>query len=128
MGTKIKLFKEDALTTNSSQPLLQVSDQADSVMLASFAGTHNTVAILDDKVVDRLFDQCRKARAEAQKAGDNAGATLELCAMLEDVLKPYRKMRDEYHHRIEVELERDDAEQRLQEVQNAIQRSAPPSQ
>ena len=115
------------MTTNSNQPLLQVSDQADSVMLANLPGTHNTVAILDDKALDRLFSLCRNARAEAQKAGDNAGATLELCTALEDVLKPYRKMRDEYHHRIEVELERDDAEQRLQEVQNAIQKS-PPSQ
>jgi hypothetical protein len=48
--------------------------------------------------------------------------------MLEGILKSYRKMRDEYHHRIEIELERDDAEQRLQDVQNAIQKSPPPAQ
>lgn len=97
-------------------------------MLANFAGSNSPVAVLDDKVLDLLFSLCRNARAEALKAGDNASATLELCTTLEGVLKPYRKMRDEYHHRIEVEMERDDAEQRLQEVQNAIQKSPPPSQ
>jgi hypothetical protein len=34
-------------------------------------------------------------------------------------------MRDEYHHRIEIELERDEAEQRLQEASNALQKSPP---
>ena len=116
------------MTTTSNSPLLKVFDQKDSVMLANFAGTHNTVAILEDKVVDRLFAQCRNARAEALKVGGNASATLELCTTLEGILKSYRKMRDEYHHRIEIELERDDAEQRLQDVQNAIQKSPPPSQ
>jgi hypothetical protein len=113
------------LTTISNSPLLQVSDQEGSVMLASFAGANNTVAILDDKVLDLLFSLCRNARAEALKVGDNASATFELCTTLEGILKPYRKMRDEYHHRIEVELEREDAEQRLQDVQNEIQKSPP---
>ena len=97
-------------------------------MLANITGTSNLVGILDDKVLDQLFAQCRNAKAEALKAGGNASATLELCTTLEGILKSYRKMRDEYHHRIEIELERDDAEQRLQDVQNAIQKSPPPSQ
>jgi hypothetical protein len=113
------------LTTISNSPLLQVSDQEGSVMLANFAGSNNPVAILDDKVLDLLFSQCRNARAEALKAGDDANAMLELCTTLDGVLKPYRKMRDEYHHRIEIELEREDAEQRLQDVQNEIQKSPP---
>lgn len=113
------------MTTISNSPLLQVIDQKDSVMLASITGTNNPVAILDDKVLDLLFVQCRNARTEALKAGGNASATLELCTTLEGVLKSYRKMRDEYHHRLEIELERDDAEQRLQDVQNEIQKSPP---
>ena len=116
------------MTTTSNQPLLQVFDQADSVMLANITGTSDLVGTLDDKVLDQLFVLCRNARAEALKAGDDASATLELCTTLEDVLKSYRKMRDEYHHRIEIELERDDAEQRLQDVQNEIQKSTPTSQ
>jgi len=113
------------LTTISNSPPLQVTDQEGPVMLANFAGSSNTVAILDDKVIDQLFSLCRNARTEALKAGDNASATLELCTALEGILKPYRKMRDEYQHRLEVELEREDAEQRLQDVQNDIQKSAP---
>lgn len=92
-------------------------------MLANVTGTDNTVAILDDKVLDLLFDQNRTARAEALKTGSNASASLELCTTLDGVLKSYRKMRDEYQHRLEIELERDEAEQRLQEAQNALQKS-----
>jgi len=114
------------LTTISNSPLLQVFDQEGSVKLVSITGAHNPVALLDDKVLDLLFVQCRNARAEALKAGSNVGATLELCTTLDVVLKSYRKMRDEYHHRIEIELERDDAEQRLQDVQNEIQKSQSP--
>ena len=112
----------------SNLPGLQVIDRKDSVMLANITGTSDLFAILDDKVLDLLFAQCRNAKAEAQKAGENASAMLELCTTLEGILKSYRKMRDEYHHRIEIELERDDAEQRLQDVQNAIQKSPPSSQ
>ena len=113
------------MTTISNSPLVQVIDRKDSVMLANIAGTSDLAAILDDKVLDQLFVLCRNTRAEALKAGENVSATLELCTTLEDVLKSYRKMRDEYHHRLEIELERDDAEQRLQDVQNEIQKSTP---
>ena len=113
------------MTTISNPPTLQVFDRNDPVMLASITGTSDLVGTLDDKVLDLLFAQCRNARAEALKAGDNASATLELCTTLEGVLKSYRKMRDEYHHRLEIELEREDAEQRLQDVQNEIQKSPP---
>ncbi|MBI5430164.1 MAG: hypothetical protein HY938_06870 [Nitrosomonadales bacterium] len=94
-------------------------------MLANIPGTGDPVAILDNKVIDQLFVQCRNARAEALKNGGDASATIELCTALDGVLKSYRKMRDEYLHRVEIELERDEAEQRLQDVQNAIQKSAP---
>lgn len=116
------------MTTISNSPLLHVFGQEDSVMLANITGTNIPVAILDDKALDLLFVQCRNARAEALKTGGNASATLELCTTLDGVLKPYRKMRDEYHHRLEIELEREDAEQRLQEASNAIQKSLPPPQ
>lgn len=92
-------------------------------MLANFTGASNPVAILDDKVLDLLFVQCRNARAEALKTGGNASATFELCSTLEGVLKSYRKMRDEYHHRLDIELERDEAEQRLQDAMNALKKS-----
>lgn len=111
------------MTTIPDSPLLQIRDQSGSVMLANVTGTDNTVAILDDKVLDLLFDQNRTARAEALKTGSNASASLELCTTLDGVLKSYRKMRDEYQHRLEIELERDEAEQRLQEAQNALQKS-----
>jgi hypothetical protein len=119
----IKTFKENTLTTIPDSPLLQVRDQSGPVMLANVTGTDNPVAILDDKVLDLLFDQNRDARAEALKTGGNASAMLELCTTLDSVLKPYRKMRDEYQHRLEIELERDEAEHRLQEAQNALQKS-----
>jgi hypothetical protein len=121
-----KIFKENTLTTISNSPLLQVIDQNGSVMLANITGTDNPVAILDDKALDLLFDQNRNARAEALKTGGNANATLELCTTLDGVLKSYRRMRDEYHHRIDIELERAEAEQRLQDAINAIQKSTPP--
>ena len=111
------------MTTISKLPLLQVLDQDGSVMLANISGTNNPLAILDDKVLDLLSVQSRTARAEALKAGGNASATLELCTTLEGVLKSYRKMRDEYLHRLDIELERTDAEQRLQEASNALQKS-----
>jgi hypothetical protein len=110
------------MTTISKSPLLQVLDQDGSVMLANITGTNNPVAILDDKVLDQLFDQSRNARAEALNTGGNANATLELCTTLDGVLRSYRRMRDEFHHRIDIELERDEAEQRLQNAQNALQR------
>jgi hypothetical protein len=115
--------REKTLTTISNSPRLQVIDQAGAVMLANIAGTSDLAAILDDKVLDQLFVLCRNARMEAQKS--NAGATLELCTTLDGILKPYRKMRDEHHHRLEIELEREEAEQRLQDVQNEIQKSPP---
>jgi hypothetical protein len=118
----IKIFKENTMTTISKSPLLQVFDQDGSVMLANITGTNNPVAILDDKVLDLLFVQCRNARAEALKTGGNVSATLDLCTALDGVLKSYRKMRDEYHHRVEIELERAEAEQRLQEASNALEK------
>ncbi len=114
------------MTTISNSPPLQVVDQVGSVMLANIAGSNNPVAILEDKVLDLLFVQCRNARAEALKTGGNTNAILELCTTLDGVLKPYRKMRDEFHHRIDIELERDEAEQRLQEASNALQKPQPP--
>jgi hypothetical protein len=114
------------MTTISQSPLLQVLDQDGSVMLANITGTHNPVAILDDKVLDLLFVQCRNTRAEALKTGGNVNVTLELCTTLDGVLKSHRKMRDEYHHRLEIELEREEAEQRLQEASNALQKFQPP--
>lgn len=111
------------MTTISNSPLLQVFGQEGSVMLANITGANNPVAILDDKVLDLLFVQCRNARAEALKTGGDANATLELCKTLDGVLKSYRKMRDEYHHRLDIELERDEAEQRLQEAMNALKKS-----
>jgi hypothetical protein len=111
------------MTTISNSPLLQIFDQAGSVMLANITGSSNPIAILDDEVLDLLFVQCRNARAEALKTGGNVNATLDLCTTLDGVLKSYRKMRDEYHHRLEIELEREEAEQRLQVAQNALQKS-----
>jgi hypothetical protein len=122
----IKTFKENTLTTISNSPLLQVVDQEGSVMLANITGSNNPVAILEDKILDLLFVQCRNTRAEALKTGGNVNVTLELCTTLDGVLKSYRKMRDEYHHRLEIELEREEAEQRLQEASNALQKSQPP--
>lgn len=83
-------------------------------MLASTAGIRGIFGVLDEKVLDKLFTQSRNARA------DN-GATGELCDTLEAVLKTFRIIRDEYYHRLEIEAERDDAEQRLQDAINAIQ-------
>ncbi len=114
------------MTTISQSPLLQVLDQDGSVMLANITGTHNPVAILDDKVLDQLIVLCRNAKAEALKSGGNVNAALDLSTTLHGVLKSYRKMRDEYHHRLEIELEREEAEQRLQEASNALQKSQPP--
>jgi hypothetical protein len=114
------------LTTTSDSPPLQVFRQEGSVMLANFTGETNPVAVFDDKFIDLLFAQCRNARAEAAKAGSDATATFELCATLDGVLKSYRKIRDEYHHRLDIELEREEAEQRLQDAINAIQKSTPP--
>jgi hypothetical protein len=91
-------------------------------MVANITGANNPVAIVDDQVLDLLFVQCRNARAEALKTSGSASATLELCTTLDGVLKPYRNMRDEYQHRLEIELERDEAEQRLQEASNALQK------
>jgi ABC-type transporter lipoprotein component MlaA len=114
------------MTTVSKSPLLQVLGQDGSVMLANITGTDNPVAILDDKVLDLLFVQCRNAKAEALKTGSNVSATLDLCTTLDGALKSYRKIRDEYHHRLDIELERAEAEQRLQDAINAIQKSPPP--
>lgn len=114
------------MTTISDSPLLQVIGQKGPVMLANITGANDPVAILDGKVLDLLFVQCRNAKAEALKTGGGASASLELCTTLDDVLKSYRNMRDEYHHRLEIELEREEAEQRLQDATNAIQKSQPP--
>jgi len=95
-------------------------------MLANPAGSNNPVAVLDDKIVDLLFNQSRKARAEVLKTGGDASAVLELCTTLDGVLKSYRKIRDEYYDRIDIEREREDAEQRLQEASNAIKSSPQP--
>ena len=111
------------MTTNSNSPLLQVLGQKGSVMVANITGANNPVAIVDDQVLDLLFVQCRNARAEALKTGGDASATLELCTTLDGLLKSYRKMRDEYHHRLDIELERDEAEQRLQDAMNALKKS-----
>jgi hypothetical protein len=114
------------MTTISQAPLFQILDQNGPVMLAKITGSPNPVAILDDKVLDQLVAQCRNAKAEAMKSEGNASAALTLCTTLEGVLKPYRKMLDEYHHRLEIELERDEAEQRLQDASNAIQKTQRP--
>ncbi len=89
-------------------------------MLAHISGSDATVAILDDSVLDLLFAQCRKAKAEAVKTGIAESAALELCATLDGVLKSYRKIKHDYTDRIEIERERAEAEQSLQDASNAI--------
>jgi hypothetical protein len=119
----IRILKENTMTMISKLPLLQVFDQEGSVMLANITGTNDPVAILDDKIIDLLFGQCRNARAEALKIGGDVSATLELCTTLDGVLKPYRKIRDEYNDRLDIERERAEAEQRLQDASNALKNS-----
>ncbi len=114
------------MTTISNSPLLQVLGQKGSVMLANITGANNPVAILDDKVLDLLLVQCRSATAEALKTGGGASATLELCATLDGVLKSLTHIRDEYYDRIDIERERAEAESRLQDASNALQKSRPP--
>jgi hypothetical protein len=111
------------MTTNSILPLLQVLDQDGSVMLAQISGSDTTVAILDDKVLDLLYAQCRNAKAEAVKSDIDKNAALELCATLDGILKSYRKIKHDYTDRIEIERERAEAEQSLQEASNAINAS-----
>lgn len=113
------------MTTISDSPQFHILDQKNSVMLVDITGANNPVAILDDKVLDLLFVQCRNAKTEALKTGGSMSATLELCTTLDGVLKSYRNMRDEYHHRLEIELERNEAEQRLQDATNLILNSKP---
>ncbi len=116
-----KCFRENILTVKENAPVIQVHLQKDIVMLASVSGASGILAILDDKVLDQLYVLSRKAKAEVLSADGNARAVTELCETLDGVLKTYRMMRDEYFHRLEIEAERDDAEQRLQEAINAIQ-------
>ena len=116
------------MTKISNSPQLQVYGKDESVMLANFTGTINPVAILEDKVIQLLSEQCRKAKEEAQNAGGNLSASLELFSTLEGVLKSYRKIRDEYYDRIDIEREREEAEQRLQEAMSEIKVSTPPSE
>jgi hypothetical protein len=104
---------------------LEVFGQQESVMLANAPGSAAPVAILDNKAVDLLFDQNRRAKAEAEQGGRNSPASLHLFATLDGILKSYRKMRDEYYDRIDIEREREEAEQRLQEASNAINASNP---
>jgi hypothetical protein len=111
------------MTTNSISPLLQVLDQDGSVMLAHISGSDTTVAILDDKVLDLIFVQCRNAKAEAVKTGIDKHAALELCNTLDGVLKSYRKIKHDYTDRIEIERERAEAEHSLKEASNAINAS-----
>jgi hypothetical protein len=119
----IKIFKENKMTTLPKAPLLQVLDQDGSVMLANIPGTNNPVAILDDRVLDLLFAQCRDARAEALKADGNVGAAFDLYRTLDGVLKSYMKIRNEYYDRIEIERERAEAELKLQGAINALKES-----
>jgi len=95
--------------------------------MLALAPENKPVAILDDQVLDQLFAQSRSARVGIPKTADDAGAVLELLATLDGILKPYRKMRDEYYHRLDIELEREEAEQRLQDATNAIRNPRPPS-
>jgi hypothetical protein len=104
-------------------PLLQILGQKGSVIAANITGVSNPVAILDDTVLDQLVVLCRNARTEAARSGGNVSAMLELCATLDGVLKSFAHIRDEYFDRIEIERERADAESRLQEASNAIQKS-----
>ena len=120
---RIIIIEEIRLTTNDA--LLQVYNREGSAMLANFPASEQPYAVFDDKVVNQLFALCRTARMEAAKSG-GADAVLELCSTLEGVLKPYRKIRDEYYDRLEIEREREDAEGRLQDVQNDIQKSRLP--
>lgn len=113
------------MTTTTNSPLLQVLGQKGSVMLANVTGANNPVAILDDKVLDLLFVQCRNARAEALNTGGGVSATLELCTTLDDVLKSFKHIRNEYYDRIDIERERAEAEHNLQEAINALQKSQP---
>ncbi len=95
-------------------------------MLANITGANNPVAILDDKVLDLLFVQCRNARAEALKTGGSVSAALELCTTLDSVLKSFTHIRNEYYDRIDIERERAEAEHNLQEATNALQKPQPP--
>ena len=92
-------------------------------MLANFQGDEKPYAVFEDKAVDQLFALCRNARTEATQAGRDAKAALELSTILEGMLKSYRKIRDEYYDRLDIEREREEAEGRLQDVQNKIQKS-----
>jgi len=111
------------MATTSQLPILQVLDQDGSVMLANIPGTNDPVAILDEIALGLLNAQCRNARAEALKRAGEAGATLELCATLDNILKSYSKIRNDYYDRIDIEREREEAELKLQEAINAIEKS-----
>ena len=114
------------MTTNSKLPQLQVLDQEGPVMLAKLSGTDDVAAVVDDRILKQLLSECRDAKAEAQKAGVSAGSILDLCATLENVLRPYMKIRNDYLDRIDIERERAEAEHNLQQAINGIE--SPPAQ
>lgn len=114
------------MTTISNSPQLQILGQKGSVMVANITGLDNPVAILDDKVLDLLTVQCRKAKAEALKSGDSASVALELCMTLDSILKACTHIRDEYFDRIDIERERAEAESRLVDASRSLQKPQPP--
>jgi len=91
-------------------------------MLANITGVDNHVAILNEETIDLLRLQCRKAKAELQKAESGASAALELCTTLDGVLRAFAHVRNEYYDRIEIERERSEAEHKLQEATDALQK------
>ncbi len=114
------------MTTISNSPQLQVLGQKGSVMVANITGSENPIALLDNKILELLTAQCRKAKAEAVKSGDGASAALELSMTLDGVLKTYAHIRDEYFDRIDIERERAEAESRLVDASIALQKPQPP--
>lgn len=113
------------MTTSSTSQQLEILGEKDTLVVANVAGLDNPVAILGNKVLDQLAALCRKAKAEATKAGDGASAALELCTTLDGMLKACAHIRDEYYDRIEIERERDEAESRLMDASSALQKPSP---
>jgi hypothetical protein len=113
------------VTTISESPSLQVLAKDGSVMLANISGANNPVAILEDKVLDLLFVQCRNARAEVQKAGGNESAALELCTTLGGILELYANIRSKYYGGVGIERERAAAQHELEEAIKALEKFQP---
>jgi len=101
---------------------IQIHEKIEGVQLASIWGGENPVAIVEDKVLDKLYVQCERAKKQALENKDKCeiDSILTLCNTLSEILVMYSNSRNSYYEGVGPDREVEELNIQIEDLVNEL--------